>query len=133
MRGLLDGHTWLSRKLATRGHYPAIDVLESISRLMIEVVDARHRAAAQTLRELMAVYRDHEDLISVGAYRAGSNPLVDRAIQMQGEINRFLRQRVDEPSSVSQARDGAIGAGRSCRAACQRIARSPLHGKRPSR
>jgi flagellum-specific ATP synthase len=104
VRGLLDGHAWLSRKLATRGHYPAIDVLESVSRLMIEVVDTTHRAAAQTLRELMAVYRDHEDLISVGAYRAGSNPLVDRAIQMQSEINRFLRQGVDEASSVSQAR-----------------------------
>lgn len=104
LRGLLDGHAWLSRKLATRGHYPAIDILESVSRLMIEVVDTTHRAAAQTLRELMAVYRDHEDLISVGAYRAGSNPLVDRAIQLQIDINRFLRQGVDEASSVSQAR-----------------------------
>jgi FliI/YscN family ATPase len=104
VRGLLDGHAWLSRKLATRGHYPAIDVLESVSRLMIEVVDTTHRAAAQALREMMAVYRDHEDLISVGAYRAGSNPFVDRAIQMQSEINRFLRQGVDEASNVSQAR-----------------------------
>ncbi len=106
VRGLLDGHVWLSRKLATRGHYPAIDVLESVSRLMIEVVDARHRAAAQTLRELMAAYRDHEDLISVGAYRAGSNLLVDRAIQIQNQIDQFLRQRIDESSSVSQARGG---------------------------
>jgi flagellum-specific ATP synthase len=104
VRGLLDGHAWLSRKLATRGHYPAVDILESVSRLMIEVVDTAHRAAAQTLRELMAVYRDHEDLISVGAYRPGSNPLVDRAIQMQNEINQFLRQDVREASSVSQAR-----------------------------
>jgi flagellum-specific ATP synthase len=108
VRGLLDGHVWLSRKLATRGHYPAIDVLESVSRLMIEVVDARHRAAAQTLRELTAVYRDHEDLISVGAYRAGSNPLVDRAIRMQSEIDQFLRQRIDESSSVSQARTALL-------------------------
>jgi len=104
VRGLLDGHAWLSRKLAARGHYPAVDILESVSRLMIEVVDTTHRAAAQTLRELMAVYRDHEDLISVGAYRAGSNPLVDRAIQLQDDINRFLRQGMDEASSVPQAR-----------------------------
>jgi flagellum-specific ATP synthase len=108
VRGLLDGHVWLSRKLATRGHYPAIDVLESVSRLMIEVVDARHRAAAQTLRELMAAYRDHEDLISVGAYRSGSNPLVDRAIRMQSEIDMFLRQCIDESSSVSQARTALL-------------------------
>ncbi len=108
VRGLLDGHTWLSRKMAVRGHYPAIDVLESISRLMIEVTSREHREAAQVVRELMATYRDHEDLISVGAYRRGSNRTVDLAIDMQQEINNFLRQRVDEPSSVEQARDALL-------------------------
>jgi flagellum-specific ATP synthase len=108
VRGLLDGHTWLSRKLAVRGHYPAIDVLESISRLMIEVTSREHREAAQLVRELMAAYREHEDLISVGAYRRGSNRTVDLAIDMQPEINNFLRQRVDEPSSVEQARDALL-------------------------
>jgi flagellum-specific ATP synthase len=100
VRGLLDGHTWLSRKLASRGHYPAVDVLESISRLMTEVTTPEHRKAAQMLRELMAAYRDHEDLVSIGAYRKGSNPTVDRAIDLQVEINAFLRQPVDEQSSV---------------------------------
>ncbi len=108
VRGLLDGHIWLSRKLATRGHYPAIDVLESVSRLMIDVVERRHREAAQRVRELMAAHRDHEDLISVGAYRAGSNPAVDLACDLQRELNDFLRQRVDEPSSVEQARDALL-------------------------
>jgi flagellum-specific ATP synthase len=108
VRGLLDGHTWLARKLAARGHYPAIDVLESVSRLMIDVVDPKHRAAAQKVRELLAVYREHEDLISVGAYRRGSNPAVDLAIDMQGQINDFLRQEVDEPSSVERARESLV-------------------------
>jgi len=103
VRGLLDGHVWLSRKLASRGHYPAIDVLESVSRLMIEVAPAEHRRAAQFVRELLAVHRDHEDLISIGAYRRGSNPAVDRAIDLQGPIQEFLRQQVDESSSVSAA------------------------------
>jgi len=108
VRGLLDGHTWLSRKLATRGHYPAIDVLESISRLMTEVTSREHRDAAQVVRELMSAYKDHEDLISIGAYRRGSNRTVDLAIDMQGEINSFLRQRVEEPSSVEKARDALM-------------------------
>ena len=84
VRGLLDGHTWLSRKLSSRGHYPAIDVLESISRLMPEVTDDEHRQATYALRDLLAAYRDHEDLISIGAYHRGSNKTVDAAIDMQG-------------------------------------------------
>lgn len=108
VRGLLDGHTWLSRKLAARGHYPAIDVLESVSRLMLEVTDRRHVEAAATLRELLAVYRDHEDLISIGAYRQGSQGTVDRAIAMHDEINALLRQAIDEPSSIVEAREALL-------------------------
>ncbi len=108
VRGLLDGHVWLSRKLAARGHYPAIDVLESISRLMTEVSDAEHRQAASAVRELIAIFHEHEDLISIGAYRRGSSPMVDLAIDMQPSINGFLRQCVDEPSSVERARDALI-------------------------
>jgi flagellum-specific ATP synthase len=108
VRGLLDGHAWLSRKLAARGHYPAIDILESISRLMTEVTDTEHRQAVQVMRELMAVFREHEDLISIGAYRRGASQTVDMAIDMQPAINSFLRQCVDEPSSVEQARDALI-------------------------
>jgi flagellum-specific ATP synthase len=108
VRGLLDGHVWLSRKLAARGHYPAIDVLESISRLMRDVTSREHQQAAVCLRELMAVYRDHEDLISIGAYRRGSNPRVDRAIDMRESIDQFLRQAVDQPADVESARDELI-------------------------
>jgi flagellum-specific ATP synthase len=108
VRGLVDGHTWLSRKLAGRGHYPAIDVLQSVSRLMLDIADPSHRAAAQAVREWMAAYRDHEDLISIGAYRRGANPTVDTAIEMRDRIDEFLRQGVDEPSSVEQARRALI-------------------------
>jgi flagellum-specific ATP synthase len=105
VRGLLDGHTWLSRRLASRGHYPAIDILESLSRLMPDVTSQEHRRAALALRELLAAYREHEDLISVGAYRRGSNRVVDLAIEMQAEINQYLRQPVGEPSTLADARD----------------------------
>ena len=103
VRGLLDGHTWLSRRLASKNHYPAVDVLESLSRLMTEVAGDEHLQAAMAVRELLAAYREHEDLISIGAYRRGSNKLVDAAIEMQDELNRFLRQPVQQPSSVEDA------------------------------
>jgi flagellum-specific ATP synthase len=105
VRGLLDGHTWLSRKLAARGHYPAIDVLESLSRLMTEVTSDEQRHAAQALREVLSAQRENEDLISIGAYRRGANRSVDLALEMQVEINSFLRQRTDERCTVEQARD----------------------------
>ena len=108
VRGLLDGHTMLSRNLAAKGHYPAIDVLESISRLMPAIVPSSQRDAAIGLRELLAAYRDHEDLISIGAYRAGSNPAVDLAIAMRKEIDGYLRQRIEEPSSLETARSGLL-------------------------
>jgi flagellum-specific ATP synthase len=108
VRGLLDGHTWLSRKLASRAHWPAIDVLESISRLMPDVTARLHQDAAQTVRELMAAYRDHEDLISIGAYRRGANRLVDLSIDMLDEINKYLRQRIDETVSLESAQEALI-------------------------
>jgi flagellum-specific ATP synthase len=108
VRGLLDGHTWLSRKLASRGHYPAIDVLESISRLMTEITPREHQQAAQLARELLSAYREHEDLISIGAYRRGSNRIVDLAIEMQAELTGYLRQRVDEPANVTKSLEGLL-------------------------
>jgi flagellum-specific ATP synthase len=97
-RGTLDGHIVLSRALAAENHYPAIDVLASISRVMPAVVSPEHLAAAGTLRSLLAAYHDARDLISVGAYQAGANAQVDRALRLLPEINRFLRQRPDEPA-----------------------------------
>jgi flagellum-specific ATP synthase len=108
VRGLLDGHTWLSRKLASRAHWPAIDVLESISRLMPDIASPEHLGAAQTIRELMAVYRDHEDLISIGAYRQGANCQVDVAIELLNDVNQYLRQKVDERSTIESARQSLI-------------------------
>jgi flagellum-specific ATP synthase len=106
VRGLLDGHTWLSRKLAARGHYPAIDVLGSISRLMTDITPRKQQEAAQTARELLAAHHDHEDLISIGAYRRGANRAVDAAIEMQDDINRYLRQGIDEPVTLADAAAG---------------------------
>jgi flagellum-specific ATP synthase len=96
VRGLLDGHVWLSRKLAARGHYPAIDVLASISRLMKDIISPEQRAAAQIVRQLLSAYAEHEDLLSIGAYRRGSNRMVDTAIDMRDAIESLLRQATDQ-------------------------------------
>lgn len=95
-RGILDGHIVLSRKLASLGHYPAIDVLESVSRLRNDVISPEHKKAANTITELLATYRMNEDLISVGAYRKGTNPLTDKAIASIDKINNFLKQDIFE-------------------------------------
>lgn len=92
VRSILDGHIVLRRELAARAHYPAIDVLDSVSRLQSEIASPEHKKAAQAIRELMATYRASEDLIQLGAYVAGSNPNVDRAIQKHEAIRRFLVQ-----------------------------------------
>jgi flagellum-specific ATP synthase len=108
VRGLLDGHLWLSRKLASRAHWPAIDVLESISRVMTDIVTKQHREAAQTLRELLATYRDHEDLISIGAYRRGTNRKVDVAIEMLDGCNQFLRQQIEDHATLDESQCALI-------------------------
>ena len=108
VRGVLDGHVWLSRKLASKGHYPAVDVLESLSRLMPEVTSEEHRQNAFLIRELLSAHRDHEDLISIGAYHHGSNTTVDLALQMQEMINGYLRQRVEERSTLEDAKRGLM-------------------------
>ena len=95
MRGLLDGHVWLSRKLAGRGHYPAIDVLGSISRLMKDVTTPQHQAAALAIRQLLAAYAEHEDLLAIGAYRRGTHRAVDAAVDMRDAIDGLLRQTID--------------------------------------
>jgi flagellum-specific ATP synthase len=106
-RSILDGHVVLSRDLAHAGHYPAIDVLASVSRLVGEVVDPPVRAAGSEVRRLMAAYKDKADLIAIGAYQAGSDALTDAAIAAREPIDGFLRQRVDERSSAEEA-DAAL-------------------------
>jgi flagellum-specific ATP synthase len=96
VRGILDGHVMLSRKLAHQSHWPAIDVLSSISRSMNDVIPEEHQVAANSLRRLMAAYDQAEDLISIGAYENGSNPDVDLAIQHRGLILDYLRQSSSE-------------------------------------
>ncbi len=95
-RGILDGHIILSRKLGHKNHYPAIDVLQSISRVMSAVATKEHKKLASKLKSTLATYSDAEDLINIGAYKAGSNPEIDYAIQKNGAINEFLRQMTDE-------------------------------------
>jgi flagellum-specific ATP synthase len=96
VRSILDGHINLSRDLAMQNHYPAIDVLSSISRVMVDVVDESHKQNAHRFKEIMATYRKAEDLINIGAYVSGSNPKIDFAIQMIDKINRYLRQDIEE-------------------------------------
>jgi flagellum-specific ATP synthase len=91
-RSILDGHIVLSRKLTSRGHYPPIDVLQSLSRTMPMVVSDEQMGQAREMRELLAAYQDVEDLVSIGAYKAGSKPIADRAIDRWEPINGFLRQ-----------------------------------------
>lgn len=96
-RSILDGHIMLSRDLAHKNHYPAVDVLQSVSRVMNDVVTPEHKAAAGKIRTLLAAYRKNEDLINIGAYVKGSDAVTDRAIALMDSINFFLRQAVNEP------------------------------------
>jgi flagellum-specific ATP synthase len=96
VRAILDGHVVLSRELAFRNHYPAIDVLASVSRVMIDIVDAQHEQAARKLKEVVATIREAQDLINIGAYVKGSNPKIDYALSKIEEVEEFLRQDIWE-------------------------------------
>lgn len=100
VRGIVDGHIFLSRKIAEMNHYPAIDVLGSVSRLFTEIVTEEHKNAAYKMRKLMALYRENKDLIDVGMYNAGSNPKLDIAIELMPQINAFLQQRTSDSVSM---------------------------------
>jgi flagellum-specific ATP synthase len=97
VRGILDGHILLSRDIAARNHFPAINVLGSVSRLFTELAGKEHQAAAGDIRNLMATYLKSEDLITIGAYNKGTDPRLDRAIDLQDPINSFLKQATHEP------------------------------------
>jgi flagellum-specific ATP synthase len=99
VRGILDGHISLSRELAEASHYPAVDVLSSVSRIMEDIVSKEHEEAAARLQKLIATYNQSEDLINIGAYEKGSNPEVDKAIDKIDEINDFLTQGVNEEAN----------------------------------
>lgn len=99
VRSILDGHIVLSRDLASRGHYPAVDVLDSISRVMIDVTDEEHQQLATRLRQILATYRDAEDLVNIGAYVAGSNPEIDVALRLMPAVRTFLQQGLHETSN----------------------------------
>jgi flagellum-specific ATP synthase len=108
VRAILDGHVVLSRDLAHAGHYPAIDVLGSVSRLIDQIVPADIRMAGQELRRLMAALREKEDLISIGAYQSGSDPDVDTALHKRAEIAAFLQQAVEHCSTAAEADAGLL-------------------------
>lgn len=111
VRSIVDGHIVLSRDLAHKGHFPAIDVLQSTSRVMRNVISAEHYQHALRVREMMAVYRDAEDLINIGAYKTGSNAKIDLAIKMEGEIEALLKQDVKENSAFADSENRLMGLG----------------------
>ncbi len=104
-RGILDGHIMLSRKLGHKNHYPAIDVLQSISRVMGQIATREHKSVAGKLKNVLATYHEAEDLINIGAYKSGSNKNIDYAIEKIDLVNQYLRQGVDEKFSFDEELD----------------------------
>lgn len=102
VRSIVDGHIVLSRAIAQKGHFPAIDVLQSSSRVMRNVSSPEHVKMAQKMREILATYREAEDLINIGAYKTGSNPRIDKAVKLIDGVNQFLKQAVEDPTSFNQ-------------------------------
>ncbi len=103
VRGILDGHIVLSRAIAAKNHYPAVDILGSVSRLMNLIAKPEHKEAADMMRNMMAIYKENEDLIAIGAYKSGTNPILDNAINHMDRINSFLKQPVDERVGFDEA------------------------------
>lgn len=101
VRSIVDGHIVMSRNLAHKAHYPAIDVLASASRVMNQVAPSAHIKLAQKFRETLATYREAEDLINIGAYKPGSNPKIDHAVKLIDDINAYLRQSIGEASDMT--------------------------------
>nr|WP_281887637.1 flagellar protein export ATPase FliI [Paenibacillus sp. YYML68] len=108
VRGILDGHIVLNRSIANRGHYPAIDVLASVSRVMKEIVPNDQQLAAENLKRLLAVYKDSEDLINIGAYQRGSNPDIDHSIESIQSIWDYTKQRVHDKLTYEEAKEQLI-------------------------
>jgi len=122
IRGILDGHIWLSRELANRGHYPAVSVLESISRVMPDVVSEEHLAAAAEVRKVLATWNDVEDLVNVGAYAPGANVDFDVAVCLKKDLDAFLQQEMNETVSFHDSADRLVEMARSIRSVREEIA-----------
>jgi len=103
-RALLDGHIVLDRRLAERGHFPAISIAQSISRPFLGIIDASHKVAASKLRAILALHSEVEDLIRIGAYTKGTNAQIDKVIELMPAVNTFLRQEVDQRFSFEETR-----------------------------
>jgi flagellum-specific ATP synthase len=108
VRGILDGHIVLSRQLAHKNHYPAIDILNSVSRLMKEIATEEQNKAASKARDILATYKEAEDLINIGAYEEGSNKEIDLAIKYIGNVNSYLKQGVNEVSQFEVSKSKLI-------------------------
>lgn len=108
VRGIIDGHIILSRRMAAQNHYPAIDVLPSVSRLMSDIVSEEQKKSASRMRNMLSTYQSNQDLLSIGAYKAGSNPELDDAIAHIHNINSFLQQSVSEKSTFEQTAQALI-------------------------
>jgi flagellum-specific ATP synthase len=122
VRGILDGHVWLSRTLANRGHYPAVDVIHSISRVAPDVTDAAQREATMEVRRVLATWRDIEDLVSIGAYVPGTNAEYDVTIQSLEAVNAFLTQDRAEGCAYKETVAGLVALGRQIAARRQTTA-----------
>ena len=131
VRGVLDGHVWLSREFANRGHYPAVAVLESISRVMADIVDEEHAKAADTIRRVLAVWSDIEDLVNLGAYTVGTNVESDVAVKMKPAIDEFLQQSITERASFSETRARLVELANAIHA--MRSERDSRNGRREER
>ena len=125
MRGLLDGHVWLSRRLAERGHFPAIDVLRSISRLMTDITPREYQQAVRVLRQLLSLLQENEDLLSIGAYRKGTNRELDVAVAMKSEIHALLRQAVDSQQTLAEVQAAVQTLAQLCQKHMQVVPAAP--------
>jgi flagellum-specific ATP synthase len=117
VRGISDGHIVLSRQLAAKNHYPAIDVLASISRVMPKVTSKEHKIVASHLRDLLSSYKESEDLITVGAYSRGSNPKIDKAIAIYDDLTNLLRQQVEQSFTIEELFDRMLDIARKAESA----------------
>jgi len=129
-RAVTDGHVYLARALANRGHFPAIDVLQSVSRVMVDVAERAHLDAARDVQALMAAYEEVEDMVNVGAYQKGTSAEYDLAIEMMPAVREFLAQPMDQLARLDDSRDGLAGLAARIRSARQQDER---HGSGPPR